>query len=319
MGTDNQTRNARFILSFDCEGKWGMADDPAMASTNQIGDDSLAKAYARILGILDKHEIPATFALVGAFAGKYEEYVESRDQLLESKPHKEWLQIPEQSFAAGVMDGWFYPELVENIRSKGMHEIASHSYSHLPLHNSDVAEESFLTELNLVRNWQARNSVKLSTFIYPRNQIQYQEALNDFDYLGYRQCDVQNAAYANRMKILQDECNIRKKCDVHSANAKPIAIPPGTFLNWRHGPRRVIPEQLTLKRWSNVLRHAVVSGGVAHLWLHPHNLVTAKGQDQLFERAISMVAALSKSEQIVPVTQKNYCEERSIIGGSHVD
>ena len=319
MGTDNQTRNARFILSFDCEGKWGMADDPAMASINQIGDESLAKAYARIFEILDKHDIPATFALVGAFAGKYEEYVESRDQLLESKPHKEWLQIPEQSFAAGVMDGWFYPELVENIRSKGMHEIASHSFSHLPLHNGDVAEESFLTELNLVKKWKKRNSVELSTFIYPRNQIQYPEALDDFDYLGYRQCDLQNAAYASRLKTLQDECNVRKKSDEHCANAKPLAIPAGTFLNWRHGPRRVIPERLTLKRWSNVLRHAAISGGVAHLWLHPHNLVTAKGQDQLFERAISMVAAMRKTEQIVPVTQKRYCEERLNIGGPNVN
>ena len=175
-----------------------------------------------------------------------------------------------------------------------------------------------LFELNLVKHWQERNSVELSTFIYPRNQIQFQEALNDFDYLGYRQCDVQNAAYANRMKILQDECNIRKKSDVHSANAKPIAIPPGTFLNWRHGPRRVIPERLTLKRWSNVLQHAATTGGVAHLWLHPHNLVTAKGQDHLFECAISMVAAMNNTEQLVPVTQKQYCEELSTIWGQSV-
>ena len=279
MGTDDQTRNARFILSFDCEGKWGMADDPAMASNNPIGDDSLIKAYTRIFEVLEKYEIPATFALVGLFAGQYEEYVESRDQLLESKPHEEWLQIPEQSFAAGLLDGWFYPGLVENIRSTGLHEIASHSYSHLPMHNVEVTKDSFSTELKFVKQWQERNSVELSTFIFPRNQIQYQEALKDYDYLGFRQCDVQNAAYANRLKILQDECNIRRKSDVHSANAEPIAIPPGTFLNWRHGPRRVIPEQLTLKRWSNVLRHAVNTGGVAHLWLHPHNLITAKGQD----------------------------------------
>ena len=318
MGTDDQTRNARFILSFDCEGKWGMADDPAMASNNPIGDDSLIKAYTRIFEVLEKYEIPATFALVGLFAGQYEEYVESRDQLLESKPHEEWLKIPEQSFAAGLLDGWFYPGLVENIRSKGLHEIASHSYSHLPLHNVEVTKGSFSTELKFVKQWQERNSVELSTFIFPRNQIQYQEALKDYDYLGFRQCDVQNAAYANRLKILQDECNIRRKSDVHSANAEPIAIPPGTFLNWRHGPRRVIPEQLTLKRWSNVLRHAVNTGGVAHLWLHPHNLITAKGQDQLLESAVSMVAKMHKNGQLNPVTQKQYCEQLSTIWGSSV-
>jgi hypothetical protein len=47
--------------------------------------------------------------------------------------------------------------------------------------------------------------------------------------------------------------------------------------------------------------------------------VTAKGQDQLFERAISMVAAMNKTDQIVPVTQKQYCEEISINGRLNVD
>ena len=315
MTVSEVSAKARFILSFDCEGKWGMADDPTMAASNPIGYDSLVKAYARIFEILDKHEVPATFALVGLFAGRYEEYRNSREQLLESKPHNDWLQIPEQSFAAGVFDGWFYPELVETIRTKGMHEIGSHSYSHLPMNNQDVTRSSFSTELNLVQQWGAKNAIELDTFIFPRNQIQYPEELNEFGYLGYRQCDLQNAAYANRLKILQDECNIRKKSDAHSTLVNPIAIPPGTFLNWRHGPRRVIPERLTLKRWSNVLRHAVAEGGAAHLWLHPHNLVTAKGQDRLFERAISMVAAMKRSEQIVPVTQKQYCEELSIFEG----
>ena len=111
------TRKARFILSFDCEGKWGMADHPEMASSNPISRDSLANAYTQIFQILEKHNIPATFALVGLFAGAYEQYVDSRGDLLESEPHRNWLQVPERSFAAGLHDGWFYPELVDQIKS----------------------------------------------------------------------------------------------------------------------------------------------------------------------------------------------------------
>ncbi len=309
MDTDGQTRNARFILSFDCEGKWGMADDPAMATNNPIGYNSLVKAYAGIFEILERYEVPATFALVGLFAGGYEEYIESRNKLLESKPHKNWLQIPERSFSAGITDGWFYPELVERIRSKGMHEIASHSYSHLPMHNEGVTDKSFATELELVKQWKVANSIELSTFIYPRNQIQFKDALNDFEYLGYRQCDIQNTAYATRLKILQDECNIQKKSDMHSVFANPIAIPPGTFLNWRHGPRRAIPKSITMRRWANVLKHAVSTGGVAHLWMHPHNLITAKGQVEFFEDAISRVAEFRNSGLIEVRTQSDYCKE----------
>jgi len=286
-----------------------MADDPAMATNNPIGYNSLVKAYAGIFEILERYEVPATFALVGLFAGGYEEYIESRNQLLENKAHKNWLQIPEQSFSAGITDGWFYPELVERIRSKGMHEIASHSYSHLPMHNEGVTDKSFATELELVKQWKIANSIELSTFIYPRNQIQFKDALNDFGYLGFRQCDLQNAAYANRLKILQDECNIQKKSDLHSVFANPIAVPPGTFLNWRHGPRRAIPKSITMRRWTNVLKHAVLTGGVAHLWMHPHNLITAKGQVEFFEDAISLVAEFRNSGLIEVKTQSDYCKE----------
>jgi len=309
VATESLTHKARFILSFDCEGKWGMADDVAMASNNPINGDSLTKAYTQIFEILERHKIAATFALVGLFAGGYEQYVDSRGELLDSEPHRDWLKVPERSFAAGFQDGWFYPELVNQIKARGNHEIASHSFTHLPLHNGGVAEKSFLTELKFVNQWKAQNSVELSTFIYPRNQIKFEEQLSNFDFLGYRQCDIQNSAYANRFQILQDECNIGRKSDKHSVSTRPIAIPPGTFLNWRHGPRRIIPKWVTLKRWSNVLDHAVFSGGVAHLWLHPHNLITARGQVELFEDAISRVANAQNSGLINSVTQAEYCKE----------
>lgn len=309
MATESLTHKARFILSFDCEGKWGMADDAAMASNNPINGDSLTKAYTQIFEILERHKIAATFALVGLFAGGYEQYVDSRGELLDSEPHRDWLNVPERAFAAGFQDGWFYPELVNQIKARGNHEIASHSFTHLPLHNGGVAEKSFLTELKFVNQWKAQNSLELSTFIYPRNQIKFEEQLSNFDFLGYRQCDIQNSAYANRFQILQDECNICRKSDKHSVSTRPIAIPPGTFLNWRHGPRRIIPKWVTLKRWSNVLDHAVFSGGVAHLWLHPHNLITARGQVELFEDAISRVAKAQNSGLIKSVTQAEYCKE----------
>ena len=66
---------------------------------------------------------------------------------------------------------------------------------------------------------------------------------------------------------------------------------------------------MTLKRWSNVLDHAVASGGVAHLWLHPHNLITARGQVELFEDAIFHVAKAQKSGLIKSITQAEYCKE----------
>ena len=41
-----------------------MADDPKIIEDDQINARSLHKAYSQILEILERHQVPATFALV---------------------------------------------------------------------------------------------------------------------------------------------------------------------------------------------------------------------------------------------------------------
>ena len=65
---------ATFILSLDCEGKWGVADLLGSDHARQLTDDRLRKAYAEIVALLDEHQVPATFAFVGAFAQKPEAF-----------------------------------------------------------------------------------------------------------------------------------------------------------------------------------------------------------------------------------------------------
>ncbi|SVE06845.1 uncharacterized protein METZ01_LOCUS459699, partial [marine metagenome] len=57
---------AIFILSFDCEGKWGMADIIDNNIDSSITNQNLTMAYRSILALLDKHKIKGTFAFVAA-------------------------------------------------------------------------------------------------------------------------------------------------------------------------------------------------------------------------------------------------------------
>jgi hypothetical protein len=43
--------------------------------------------------------------------------------------------------------------------------------------------------------------------------------------------------------------------------------------------------------------------------MHPHNLITARGQVELFGDAIARVAKTQKSGLIETVTQAEYCKE----------
>ena len=55
-----------FTMSFDCEGLWG----PSVLTPHlrqRITQENLVSAYQALLDLLDRHELRATFAFVGAF------------------------------------------------------------------------------------------------------------------------------------------------------------------------------------------------------------------------------------------------------------
>ena len=58
---------ARFILSLDCEGKWGVADTLTPFEHATLSNARLIEAYGQILALLDEFDIPATFAFVGLY------------------------------------------------------------------------------------------------------------------------------------------------------------------------------------------------------------------------------------------------------------
>ena len=82
---------------------------PKMIEDDQINARSLHMVYSQILEILERHQVPATFALVGLFAASSEKFVDSKDELLESVPHHHWLKIPERALAQGKQMAGFSP------------------------------------------------------------------------------------------------------------------------------------------------------------------------------------------------------------------
>ena len=78
-------------------------------------------------------------------------------------------------------------------------------------------------------------------------------------------------------------------------------------MNWRCGLRRIIPPAITVRRWRSMLLDAERRGGVAHLWLHPHNLITGHRQMELLEDMLDVLNVMVKQERIRVMTQREYC------------
>ena len=305
------TGKSQFILSFDCEGKWGMASDPAMVNSHAIGDTSLKWAYQQIFESLDKFSIPASFGVVGLFAQDLSAF-KKFDAIHRNEPaYESWFQNPKTAFRAKQMDGWFYPTLIEDIQRFKIHEISSHSYTHLPFHNEIVTRETVENELLAMNQFMQTKDVSLQTMIYPRNQVAHTDLLQKFGISGYRDSNDSASAYGSKVGTLVNELNVFSKSSAHAQPEEPIRIPAGYFLNWRNGPRLVIPPTITVRRFNHVLDHAEKIEGVVHMWLHPHNLITGKNQVQLFNRVIQSVARRQSRGSLSVLTMGQYCRQIS--------
>src|SRR5437868_5867516 len=121
-----QKDQATFILSLDCEGKWGVADQLSERHEAYLTTKQLTHAYHTLLRVLARRKIKATFAFVGAFTMSADEY-HSHPELFGSSPlAKAWLRHFKTDMRSGNSQGWFAPAIFDAVRVDGRHEIASH-------------------------------------------------------------------------------------------------------------------------------------------------------------------------------------------------
>lgn len=286
-----------------------MASDPLMINSHAIGDVSLRWAYHQIFESLKNFNISATFGIVGLFAQDLAAF-EAFDAAHKGEAaYESWFQNPNAAFAAGQTDGWFYSTLIEEIQHFKFHEVSSHSYTHLPFHNEFVTRETVENELRTMDQFMQSKGVSLQSMIYPRNQVAHTNLLPQFDIRGYRDSNDKRSAYGSKIGTLVDEFNVFSKSSAHSRQEVPIRIPAGYFLNWQNGPRLIIPPTITVRRFNHLLDHAEKTGGVVHMWLHPHNLITGRNQVQLFNRVLQSVAQRQSQGSLSVLTMGEYSKQ----------
>lgn len=299
---------ARFILSLDCEGKWGVADLLNADLHRTLSDERLRSAYAALVELLDEFEIPATFAFVGAFA-------ESPAALERLEPDLAAMakRVPAYVGAAmtdmrdGSRQGWHGDWAVDLVGGAGTrHEIALHGVTHLPWTWMDEA----LLELELGLFRQLESPVRAArTFIYPRNEIAHVDALNSIGMEGYRLAPPARSRAAS----LLAEFNILAAADRdRPGDAAPREIPAGHFINWHSGPRRLVPTGVSSLRAARMLADAEQRGGIVHYWAHPENFASAPSTLRLLRDILKQVAGLREAGRCAVLTQIDYCRSPPI-------
>jgi peptidoglycan/xylan/chitin deacetylase (PgdA/CDA1 family) len=295
--------NTRFILSLDCEGKWGVADHLSRQEHEWLTDARLREAYGGLLSLLDEFAMPATFAFVGLFGESAETFKRLRpevEQLAARSP--EYLGRALHDIHSGSRQGWHGAWAVDATgAARTTHEIALHGVTHVPWNG--MGRQAAVEELSLYRALSGAVG-KSRTFIYPRNQVAYVDLLPSIDIEGYRLAPTRRSRAAS----LASEFNLfsSPEADPALVQGSPVPIPAGYFVNWQRGVRQLVPRPVSIARLKRMLARARPSGGVIHFWLHPENLASAPRTLILLRAMMAAVARERDAGRCEVMTQLDY-------------
>lgn len=277
-----------FLLSFDCEGKWGFVDRLGRWQRQSYTTAYEELTYRSVLALLKKYRIPATFAFTAAFTMSRRDFSRLEPEVrARGAADGPWMRRALSSIDEDDGDGWFSPACFEAVQDAPMREIASHGFSHIPWGAPYATRELLDTELALNRLVPGFGADAVDTFVYPRNQVKHTDLLPLHGFRVFRQARPSLGRPANLMR----ELNLLARSEQFSHTQRmPIAVPAGHFLNWHHGLRRCIPVSLTLARWRHILQHADRTGGVVHAWTHPEDFIGAHSMFDLLDQILRAIA-----------------------------
>lgn len=147
---------AFFNLTVDFELAWS-GKRGSTASEESLKRGRLAREnLAPLLSLLDSYRIPATFALVGQIA----------------------LDGPDRDY--------YGADLARAILTSGLHEIASHGFSHADLADKAVSAEAAEFEISESRRILEKLGSSLDTFVFPNNRPAFIDILAKNQFTIYR-------------------------------------------------------------------------------------------------------------------------------------
>jgi peptidoglycan/xylan/chitin deacetylase (PgdA/CDA1 family) len=274
-------------ISLDFELFWGVHDKRTLADygRNILGG---REAIPRMLELFARHDVHATWATVGLL------FFDDKEELLQQLPAErpQYLNpalspyplIPNIG-ANESKDPYHYGlSLIRRIQACPGQEIATHTFSHYYCLEAGQTPEQFRADLRAAGRAAERLGISLRSLVFPRNQFNqvYLEICRD---AGIRTVRGNQRSWLYQTRPNRKEGLIQRGCrrldhylslsgDNNVAPEQPadgmIDLRSSRFLlpvSGRIGPLA----SLALKRITDGMTHAARTGGVYHLWWHPHN------------------------------------------------
>jgi len=280
------TARPAFVISLDFELMWGVRDHETVDSygANILGARA---AIPRILDLFERHGIRATWATVGFV------FCESKDELLASapslRPSYEHSRLSNYSYFQELGDSektepyYFGASLIDRVMACPGQEIGSHSLSHYYCMEAGQQLAEFDADIETAVALAKRRNIALKSFVFPRNQY-LQEHLGVLKRHGFRVFRGNERAWVYNATKGMDQTKLRRGLrlldhyvnltghHVHGETAQEplIELPASRFLR-PYSRKLASLDGLRLRRITEAIDQAAISGRIFHLWWHPHN------------------------------------------------
>jgi peptidoglycan/xylan/chitin deacetylase (PgdA/CDA1 family) len=292
-----------FALTFDTELIWGSFDHTSPSEFERRYPD-VRSTIRRILEVLDRHEVAATWAVVGhLFLSSCQRDAAGRAHPELVSPRQSW--YPRDWYGADPCTDrsrdplWYGLDVVDAIRSaRTPQEIGCHSFGHALFGDPSFTREAAEADVAACVELAAQQGLRLRSFVFPRNSEGYHDVLRAHGFEAFRGVDpIRSMGWPRPLRRT-----------AHLAThvlgspppvSRPVETLPGLwdlpgsmlFLH-RTGIRRLATRAARMRRFRAGLARAQADGGVFHLWTHPFNL--ASDPDYLVGILDDMVGAAAR-------------------------
>ena len=271
------------VISLDFELFWGVA---GMVAIRDYGTnvDGVWAAVPSMLSLFRRYRVNATWATVGMLMCRdYAQWRARRPDVMPAYRNPALSAYRHAGIARRHPRLFFGRPLVERILDAPGQELASHTYSHYLCDEEGAAPDQFAADMRCATQMAGELGVTLQSLVLPRNQVHaaYLDRLHESgirvfrgnsEHWLYRNGHAAPGGLAGRAVRLADAW-LPLRC----ATARPglvsdglTNVPASMFLRpW--SPRLSCMEPLRLHRMCGAMTAAARSGGLFHLWWHPHN------------------------------------------------